>query len=878
MLKMTNQSGTVVPDGGSSSSYINGPMSKSQTGGVGFTFPTGKDMRYGKITLLNPQSGIWESEYYNSPYPVPLVTGTLWQASSTEYWRITSPENGKTATVRLRWDSQSDIRPVTTSGGINDIRVAEYIGSAWAEKTSATPVGNDTDGTVQTSASIAINNTGDPRFYTLGSVSLVKPTIILSATPDICSGAITGYLPYSLTSGDPDQYTIDFDEAANTAGFTDVASWTALPASPILIAVAPGTANGTYNATITVRTSSPVNTSVPYPFTLTIISDMTWTGAVSTDWNTAGNWSCGILPGLNNSVIIPDLANEPILAAGLTGAVNNLTIAAGSSLTITGNTLQIAGAISNSGIFTAASGSIEMRGSVAQTIGANVFAGNIIKDLTVNNAAGLSLLGSLTVTGIVTAQNGDLSSGGFLTLASTAAGTGLINGAGSGSVTGNVTMQRYLSSGFGYKYFSSPFQAATVNEFGDDMDLLATFPSFYRYDESRSSAGWVNYTNPSGILSPLHGYAVNFGPGVAPITVDVTGTVNNGYISRTMFNNNNTYTRGFNLAGNPYPSPINWQAASGWTKTNIDNALYYFKAGGADEYSGTYSTFIGGVSSDGLATGIIPSMQAFFVHVTNGIWPVTGTLATDNDVRVTDMTHSFVKSDGTSSIPLLRLTAGFTDDSSSIDPVVIYFNEKATPDFDVYLDALKLMNTDPFTPNIYCIIPDGNNLSINSLPSSEENPLFIPLGLKLSRKGTLSFNLRDKNNLPPETIAYLYDAKTKKNHKLDQVSGYNISLAEGEYNDRFFLRLDQNIKDITGNNGTSMLNVYSLKGKLIADIYHLSGKRGSLLITNISGQVISKNEIYNTGYHEFRTSLGTGIYIVTFITGNFRETKKILIF
>ena len=99
-------------------------------------------------------------------------------------------------------------------------------------------------------------------------------------------------------------------------------------------------------------------------------------------------------------------------------------------------------------------------------------------------------------------QNGNLSSGGNLTLVSTAAQTALIDGSGTGNVTGNVTMQRYLPSGFGYKYFSSPFQSATVNEFTDDM-TLGHF-TFYRYDENRTSSGWVSYHNPvNKSLNPL---------------------------------------------------------------------------------------------------------------------------------------------------------------------------------------------------------------------------------------------------------------------------------------------------------------------------------------------------------------------------------------
>ena len=142
----------------------------------------------------------------------------------------------------------------------------------------------------------------------------------------------------------------------------------------------------------------------------------------------------------------------------------------------------------------------------------------------------------------------------------------------------------------------------------------------------------------------MQGYSANFGSLSVADTVTLNGIVNNGPLSVTLYNHNNTYTKGYNLVGNPYPSPINWDAGAGWTKTNIDNALYYFQASTTDQYGGTYSTYINGVSSDGKATAVIPSMQGFFIHVTDGSYPVTGTLSMNNSVRITDLTHAFLKS------------------------------------------------------------------------------------------------------------------------------------------------------------------------------------------------------------------------------------------
>jgi hypothetical protein len=610
---------------------------------------------------------------------------------------------------------------------------------------------------------------------------------------------------------------------------------------------------------------------------VSIISDLTWTGAVNTDWNTAGNWSCGFIPVATMNVQIPDVTNKPVLSGGAAAAVNNLVIDPGSSLTITGNSIQISGTISNNGTFTTDAGIVEMNGSVAQVIGADVFAGNTIMDLIINNPAGVTLQGPLNIAGIVKAQSGDLSSGGFLTLSSTAAQTALIDGSGTGQVNDNVTMQRYLPSGFGYKYFSSPFQAATVNDFADDITL--GYYTFYRYDESRTTSGWVSYHTPTtNPLIPLEGYAVNFGAVTAPNTTDVTGIVNNGSLSVTLYNNNNTYTQGFNLVGNPYPSPIDWDAAAGWTKTNIDNALYYFKASTTDQYGGTYSTYINGVSSDGLATNIIPSMQGFFIHVTDGSFPVTGTLGMDNNVRITDLTHPFSKSKGPTTVPLLRLNASFSDDQASSDPVLIYFDEKATPEFDSQLDALKLFNTDFNVPNLYAVSPSGAKLSINALPPVPEDFSTVPLGLKLNRSGNILIKILDIEESLSGMRIYLSDNIAGTEQDLLPDKEFSISLEIGEYLNRFFLNLSNITTPVDDNpSGNDLLNIYTYRGILKAEIKTLQGEEGTLMIYNLTGQMIFIEKVYEAGYYEFSPGIKDGIYIVSFINGTRRISKKIFI-
>ncbi len=401
-------------------------------------------------------------------------------------------------------------------------------------------------------------------------------------------------------------------------------------------------------------------------------------------------------------------------------SAQSFVISAGTASIGTNSTILIKSDLINNGSFYNTNDKIIFAGS-AQSLGGT--APVIFNNLDVESGSTTTITTAGQTLGGILLSNGILNAGGNMTLLSTAARTALIDGSGTGQVLGNVIMQRYLPSGFGYKYFSSPFQGATVNEFGDDMDLLASFPSVYRYDETRLSSGWVSYISPAGPLNPFQGYAFNFGALSFPVTADATGVVNNGSLSVTLYNHNNAYTKGFNLIGNPYPSPIDWYASSGWTKTNIDNSLYFFKASDSDQYGGVYSTFISGVSSDGIANNIIPSMQGFFVHVLDGPPAITGTLALNNSVRVTDSAHPFAKSSqsAASPQPYIRVVAGYSDDPLSYDPLCIYFDVKATYNFDGQYDAYKLFNTDISVTNYYSFGNDGSKLSIDAMPLNDDS-------------------------------------------------------------------------------------------------------------------------------------------------------------
>jgi hypothetical protein len=352
------------------------------------------------------------------------------------------------------------------------------------------------------------------------------------------------------------------------------------------------------------------------------------------------------------------------------------------------------------------------------------------------------------------------------------------------------------------------------------------------------------------------------------------GDANNGTLSVNLFNNNRTYTQGFNLVGNPYPSPIDWDAASGWTRTNIDDAIYYFDAGNSDQYGGTYSSYINGISSNGIANNIIPSMQGFFVHVSDGSYPVAGTLEMTNAVRVNNLSPVFHKLPGIDN-PVLRINTKFSN-TEAWDHSVIYFEHGAGMGFEMQLDALKMMNTDPHVPSLYIASPDGNKLSISAMPYPADSIQIVPLGIKTETDGEVAFSITDIDNMPYGTNIYFADAKNQTITEARPEATYKAQLSKGEHQNRFSIVFAK--KPLPADIFTrNELNAYSTRDKIYVYLNLITGEKGDLAIVNTLGQVIGKYHLYGYGYHEIPAPLVSGVYIASFYSGTGVFSKKLFI-
>ena len=130
-------------------------------------------------------------------------------------------------------------------------------------------------------ATLTVTNSiiGCPGIGTPFTVTVnATPTITLGANPSVCGGATTANLPYTATTGGPNQYSITYSAAAIAAGFVNVAN-AALPATPIVLVVPAAAAPATYSATLSVTNSATGCVGIGIPFTITVNTAVTITGA-----------------------------------------------------------------------------------------------------------------------------------------------------------------------------------------------------------------------------------------------------------------------------------------------------------------------------------------------------------------------------------------------------------------------------------------------------------------------------------------------------------------------------------------------------------------------------------------------------------------------
>ncbi|MFY7963666.1 MAG: PKD domain-containing protein [Chitinophagaceae bacterium] len=250
---------------------------------------------------------------------------------------------------------------------------------------------------------------------------------------------------------------------------------------------------GIYNVILKVISGN--NFSI-YTKRLVINNTAIWTGAFSNNWLDSANWLCSF-PSDSFDLVIMKSPQNPLQLRNVTFRINNLTIENGASCTFDNSSINVYGLLSNNGVLNAITSSLEFSGNKSQILNGNMKVGK----LTINNFSGVSIgssiLDSVSVYNVLTLKNGIFNTNEKLVLKSTSTRTARLDKVGvqgnTGSLIGNVIIERFFFNKRGWRFYTTPITAGSNNA---NFSINQTWQKY------------TNITGPSGVgldyITPFH--------------------------------------------------------------------------------------------------------------------------------------------------------------------------------------------------------------------------------------------------------------------------------------------------------------------------------------------------------------------------------------
>ncbi len=385
------------------------------------------------------------------------------------------------------------------------------------------------------------------------------------------------------------------------------------------------------------------------------------------------------------------------------------------------------------------------RNSIATSGTATLSTAGIFHDVTVNGGT-TTVSAAYSITGTVVVPSGTLASGGNITLVSDANGTASV-GNSAGTISGNVTVQRFIPAGNRrFRFLSHPFstsrplniltglsytgQGGTVNGF--THTTTTNNASAFGFTTANANGalvdgGWSAVTNATtsnwgvgqGLRILVRG-ALNEGLNGNPYTpsattIGMSGTLNVGNVNVPIVLGGSGSTQNFNFVGNPYASPVN---IGSLIRTNaaISNKNIYFR----NPVTNGYITVNTATSQPG-ENYVMQSNSSFFV-VANSATNISFTEASKATTASSDVVF---RTQNTLAKNIFGIDAYLGSDM--YDNTLFTFNEKALANYDKLNDGIKMLN-DNFS--MYALSKDNVKLSYDERPF-EENSI-IPLGVQVT--------------------------------------------------------------------------------------------------------------------------------------------------
>lgn len=577
------------------------------------------------------------------------------------------------------------------------------------------------------------------------------------------------------------------------------------------------------------------------------------------------------------------------------------------------------GALINDGSITISDGTLRFSGPVA-------FSGSgttNIKNFTVAHSGTSSLSNRITMSGTLTVSSGTLNANNNLTLVSNASGSAVIAPVAAGSsITGKVTVQRYIALGKRAFRFLTP--SVTTDDFISNNWQLGTHitgstsgangfdttgsgnPSLFTYaNQQATGSGWsaIATTNATN-LNALQGYMVlirgdRTGTLITqasqanmnvPVTLTATGAVTTGTVTFTsssspvpINNTSNSDTAGYSLIGNPYVNTLNWNSL---TKTGLTDAYYAWDVKmGTSGQRGRYVVYNTLTGTNNLASSVnqyIQPGQAFFVK--NSALGTAGTITfNETDKLGNNITNNFYRTT-TTYLSRLELQVYQTSEIAlggfPIDAAVSVFDNQFTNSIENG-DVTKLSSG---IENI-SFLNSNLTLAIDARPQVEAtDELLVQLQQFQADK---SYTFRTHfNNFDSSSTPYLVDTYLNQYSALANTGSTDVVFTTTtdalSYATNRFKIVFQNI---------ALNNPNFIAEKVVLYPNPLTNNQFNIaLLSNLTGEVIikmintigqtvfqTKTEAQNTITVTPNSTLTPGLYFVELINEGISITKKITI-
>lgn len=337
----------------------------------------------------------------------------------------------------------------------------------------------------------------------------------------------------------------------------------------------------------------------------------------------------------------------------------------------------------------------------------------------------------------------------------------------------------------------------------------------------------------------------------------VSGDAGFSYLGYTA----NSPKAGWNLVGNPYPSPVEWN--TDWFRYNVGGWAVVYDNGTSKGWNPWMPE--GQRSYNGKTNGMIAPTQGFWIRA----------LGNDPYMTVPQSARKhnlepFYKEAGNSDLQYLKLTAkanGYVDETN------ILFMEEGTEGFDGMYDLEKHWNIDE-APGIYSEMDSGSPLAVNVLPEnwiSESETPFIPVGYKIAPETVSTISANGIETFESSTPVFLLDKKEGTFHDL-RTGGYDFTSKPGDEPLRFVLHFAE--PSAVNEQAYENISIYAHENTVIIKIP--SGSAGVAEIFDMLGKKIVSFDIHG-GTNQKTVNIAPGYYIVKIVANEVSLSKKLFL-